>query len=153
MFPNILPTVRCWCRKPSWTDYLEQCKYVWAPSLLHKGSSSWTLLVYSLFIIESTVLSIWHFIVYLLIYCGLVQGSDECYLTKAHCSRGGGEALSKGIIVETTDLRLRSLVMEKDSKVAVVELNICVSCFWINSVFQTRLSLHCDIAWAIYWVH
>ncbi|KAG0563406.1 hypothetical protein KC19_8G028400 [Ceratodon purpureus] len=45
-----------------------------------------------------------------------VSGSDECYLTKAHCSRGGGEALPKGIIVETTDLRLRSLVMEKDSK-------------------------------------
>ena len=52
----------------------------------------------------------------LLIHRGLVQGSDECYLTK-------------GIIVETTHLRLRSLVMEKDSKVAVVELNICVSYF------------------------
>ncbi|KAG0603952.1 hypothetical protein M758_10G133200, partial [Ceratodon purpureus] len=35
-----------------------------------------------------------------------LQGSDECYLTK-------------GIIVETTHLRLRSLVMEKDSKSSI----------------------------------
>ncbi|XP_024402985.1 uncharacterized protein [Physcomitrium patens] len=42
---------------------------------------------------------------------------EACRLTKTHCSRGGGKALPKGIIVETSDLHMRSLGFEEKDKV------------------------------------
>ncbi|KAG0601578.1 hypothetical protein M758_11G123200 [Ceratodon purpureus] len=43
---------------------------------------------------------------------------EPCFLTKTHCSRGGAEALPRGIIVETSDLQFRSLSYEEESEVA-----------------------------------
>ena len=102
-----------------------------------------------------------HWRVFDILLAGPVQVSEEaCYKTKAHCS-GGGEALPKGIIVETTDLQFRSLALESEDKVA--EPTLCCGGA-INSVsygfsflhfFQIRCcSLFCDASCTIYltWV-
>lgn len=46
-----------------------------------------------------------------------VQDKGPCYLTKVHCSRGGAEALPRGIIVDTSDLQFRSLSYEEENEV------------------------------------
>lgn len=51
---------------------------------------------------------------------------EACRLTKTHCSRGGGKALPKGIIVETSDLHMRSLGFEEKDKVTRLTVHALV---------------------------